>query len=235
MLASNHYGRKAWAKKYGSSQERSIAVHQILKAFHKTDIYSGFPHADYVEDISGWGGTDAIFDALISKHRPDTIIEVGTWKGQSAITMGESCRRHQLNTAIICVDTWLGSEEHWLTWPHELKLIDGYPTLYRQFLANVIKRGLTDLIVPFPTTSMAASAIFETLKIRAGIVYIDCNHQEDAVALDLKHYYPLVAEGGVLFGHDIVFPGVYQAVAKFCTERGLTFSVSSDFWVINRI
>lgn len=44
------------------------------------------------QQLTGWNGNKPIFRELIEKIKPTTIIEVGTWKGQSAITMGKTVK-----------------------------------------------------------------------------------------------------------------------------------------------
>ena len=51
------------------------------------NIYEGL--ALLSEDIRGWNGNEPIFERLIRKTMPSVIIEVGTWKGQSAINMAK--------------------------------------------------------------------------------------------------------------------------------------------------
>ena len=53
-----------------------------------TNIYSNIPPSN-VEQVQGWNSYGAIFQELISEKRPDTIIEVGTWLGASAINMAK--------------------------------------------------------------------------------------------------------------------------------------------------
>ena len=52
-----------------------------------------------------------LFNELVTKIKPKTIIEVGTWLGGSAFTMCESIKKNDLNTKLYCVDTWLGAIE----------------------------------------------------------------------------------------------------------------------------
>lgn len=209
-------------------------MNPILSAIYKEDIYAGFNPLP--EDLQGWGGADPIFVDLIAEKKPKVIIEVGSWKGMSAVTMGEACRAQGLkDTAIICVDTWLGSEEHILNCQSELKPDHGYPTLYRQFLSNVINRGLQEWIVPLPTTAASASVVFELLGVQADLIYIDANHQTAAALADMEAFWPRLAPGGVMFGHDISFASVMNAVTEFTTFRGLqiSWSTRNDFWVID--
>jgi hypothetical protein len=196
------------------------------------DVYAGFPAAEYEEHVIGWDGTNPLFDHLVDKVRPTVIFEIGTWLGQSAFKMAAAAKERNLRTAIICIDTWLGSPEHWLTWPNELMRVNGYPQMYRQFLANVIKQGHQDMIVPLPTTSITAAALLRRMNICADLIYIDANHEEDAVRSDIEHYYAMLAAGGHLFGHDLQEPGVRTAVTKFCAERGLNWTSVEAFWII---
>ena len=206
-------------------------MHNILSKIHLEDIYRGF--APMPESITGWGGDDPIFDILIKRIRPRVVVEVGTWKGQSAITMAEACRTYQLNCAIICVDTWLGSEEHLLKCPNELRPANGYPKLYYQFLSNVVHRRVHEWIVPLPTTSLTAANVLAQLGIRADLVYIDANHQYEAVLADLNAFLPLLTPGGIMFGHDYCWDSVQRGVANFCASRGFGHSTAGDFWILD--
>lgn len=208
-------------------------MNPILSQLFKQDVYADFQPDAFNEDITGWGGTEPIFERLILASKPKVIIEVGTWKGQSAITMGEVCLREKLDTAIICVDTWLGSEEHWETWLKDLKLSFGYPMLYRQFLANVMKHGLQEIITPLPISSLAGAALLFKLGIRADLIYIDANHVYDAVLADITKFYELLAPGGIMFGHDISLGPVADAVNRFTSKRTLNTQIHGDFWIIN--
>lgn len=197
------------------------------------DVYAGIAAPASADDASGWDGDNAIFDLLVDKHKPKVIIEVGTWKGQSAFTMAEACRKRQLQTAIICVDTWLGSPEHWITWPEELKRRNGYPQLYYLFLENVVRRNLCETIVPLPTTSTVAAALLDRQGVRADLIYIDANHEYDAVLSDMEHYFRLLAPGGLLFGHDLQEPDIVRAVNSFCLAHELKgWARHEAFWMI---
>ena len=72
------------------------------------------------EDLQGWNSNSDIFSNLIKKVLPNTIIEVGTWKGGSAVSMAKYCKTiipfYKSNydtTKIYCIDTWLGAAEFW--------------------------------------------------------------------------------------------------------------------------
>ena len=125
--------------------------------------YYGFDKASHATDLQGWGSTDPIFSVLFDKLRPKHVAEIGTWKGASALHMAYLANQYGLEDCeIVCIDTWLGSIEHWFfrdrpDYFPSLKLRQGYPTLYMTFLANVIEAGATERIVPFPVASTAAA------------------------------------------------------------------------------
>lgn len=192
------------------------------------------------EDIQGWNGNSTVFYDFINELRPNTIVEVGTWKGQSAINMAKIVKSLNLNTKIYCVDTWLGSIEFWTTHRNtperDLLLKNGYPQIYYQFLSNVVHQKLEDVIIPFPNTSTAGAEYLKYFKISPELIYIDASHQELEVYNDIRVYYDILPIGGVIFGDDYVaWAGVKTSVQRFCSENGLNFQVlENNFWVIRK-
>jgi hypothetical protein len=192
-------------------------------------------------DFSGWNGNKLIFKELIEKIRPTTIIEVGTWKGQSAITMGKSVKECGLNTTIHCVDTWLGAIEFWTsgknTSERNLLTVNGYPQVYYQFISNIVHNNLQDIILPFPNTSENGYRYFKYNNIKAQMIYIDASHEEDDVYKDLNNYYELLENNGIMFGDDYQkdWPGVINSVNRFVQEKNTQLEIiDNNFWVIKK-
>lgn len=65
-------------------------------------------------------------------------------------------------------------------------------------------------------------------------VYIDGNHSYEFVKNDIKCYYPLVKDGGIVGGHDFCgYYGVPFAVIEFVKKhKVLLFGEHMDWWVI---
>tara|TARA_R110002110_G_scaffold304726_1_gene518782 strand:+ start:16915 stop:17556 length:642 start_codon:yes stop_codon:yes gene_type:complete len=197
--------------------------------------YKGF-YKPLGTDGQTWGGRKAIFADLVEQVRPSLVIEVGTWKGGSAISMGTRIKDLGLGGHVLCVDTWLGSIEHWHAkddpdrrgYYDSLRLQHGYPRLYEQFMVNVINAGLEDVIIPFPATSHVAGEWLRGRGVVADMIYIDAGHGEHDVFADLVAYYPILREGGVLFGDDWQWDGVETAVTRFAKERSLTCRLVED-------
>ncbi len=209
-------------------------MHPILADLFGGDIYAGFNHEAYRDDyVSGWGGWSPILHELVIEIRPKVIIEVGTWRGESLFHMVRGCLENGIDATLIAVDTWLGSAEHWLTCRDKLMLTYGYPSFYYQFLANVIKHGYQNMVTPMPMPSTVAAEILEKRGIKAELIYIDASHTKRSVMTDLESYWPLLAKGGVIFGHDIDWKPVEEGVQQFCAEHGLVYAQSHRaFWVI---
>lgn len=214
-----------------------MSLIDLLNELFEQNPYDGFDTSGFSLSLQGtWGGDSDIFEELIDKTKPNLIIEVGSWKGDSAIHMGNIVLRKQLACKILCIDTWLGSLEHWLkksnklqnSWYSSLRIKNGYPQLYYQFLANVIFSGLQEVIIPFPTTSYIGSRWLKIKNVTAPLIYIDASHEEADILLDITQYFLLLEEGGVMFGDDYNLPGVKRAVQKYAWWQGLSVQVYQD-------
>ncbi len=66
---------------------------RIRPLLHEVDPYAGFEPLPPV--YVGWnlGGDSPLFHELIEQVRPQTVIEVGTWLGGSAVTKAFLGRR----------------------------------------------------------------------------------------------------------------------------------------------
>ncbi len=212
---------------------------RLMPLIHAQSPYQDFPLADYPEDLQGWGSQSPAFDELLAKVKPSRIIEVGTWKGGSAIHMATVARKLGIAPEIICVDTWLGAVEFWTDHADPdrylaLKCRNGYPTVYYQFVANVIHRGCHDLITPFPQTATIAALWFRRYGVLADLIYIDGSHEEEDVYADLVSYWDLVRPGGILAGDDWGWDGVRLAATRFANEQGLKVIHLADKWFLEK-
>jgi hypothetical protein len=192
------------------------------------DPYESFDVAAYEEDLQGWGSIHPIFEVVLAAVQPSTILEVGTWKGASAINMARIAKKLGLTPDIICIDTFLGTIESYIqkdsyAFLHEaLVFKNGWPNLYYQFLANVVKTGFQDQIVPLPQTSMIGLRLLNRLGIRPEVIYLDASHDYKDAKDDLELIWECLSDDGILFGDDYMgWPGVTRAVNEFCVDKKL--------------
>jgi predicted O-methyltransferase YrrM len=201
-----------------------MSQHKSFREYlHLHDPYAGFDMAQAEPDLQGWGSTAGIFARLLSELRPTRIVEVGTWKGASAIHMAQLCRDEGLEAEILCIDTWLGVHGLWLRAEQTdevLRLRNGFPTLYQTFVRNVIDAGLQDMITPLPLPSSEAAQVLTKRRIRADLIYVDGDHSYEGCKADLIAYRPVLDRGGLMLADDYAFDGVARAVGEFVAETG---------------
>ena len=214
-------------------------AHALLSKLHSVNPYENFDHTRYPLDLQG-GGLHPIYATVLGAIEPRLIIEVGSWKGSTALAMASWLKNRNCDGAVICIDTWLGSIDHLQNagaWDIKPFMKNGYPTLYYQFLANVIHRQCQDYIVPFPNTSITAARWLIQQNIQADCIYIDGSHEEDDVYQDLVYYWRLLKPGGVMFGDDwhACWYGVICAVNRFAKEHDLKIQTSDVKWVLHKV
>jgi len=80
------------------------------------------------------------------------------------------------------------------------------------------------------TSENAVSDITE----RLDFVYIDGNHTYEYVKTDIKLYYNLIKQNGVIGGHDYTkfYPGVIRATEEFAKDNYLKLYVQTPDWYI---
>lgn len=210
----------------------------VRHALFAEDPYAA-PERQFPPDLQGWGSDDPVFARVLAEVRPALVVEVGTWKGASAIHMAETCRRLGLDPEIVCIDTWLGNWQHWSRPTGtgsrvDLRLRNGFPQLYYQFLSNVLARGCEGMITPLPLTGVAGAKLFAHLGLRPDLIYIDGDHEYKSVVFDLRLWLERLAPGGVLLGDDYGWPGVKRAVHEIAAVGAWALEVAGEKFVLRR-
>lgn len=163
-------------------------------------------------NIHGWSSDDPIFNEMITYAKPNLIVEVGTWLGGSAKTMASCCLAQNIKDfEIVCVDTFLGSVEHWDRTSYSMSFKNGRPINYDQFLSNMISCNLQEYVTPFPVDSQNGFLVLEKFNVHPDIVYIDAGHDYHSVRNDLVNFGKLLRSGGVLIGDDWHHGPIQQA------------------------
>lgn len=213
---------------------------RLLELMPYDNPYIGFDYSSYPYDISG-GVAHAVFEPVIDSLQPKIIIEVGSWKGSSAVHMASLLKKKSIEGVLLCVDTWLGTVNNMLMvtdpiWGLHKYYQHGYPTLYYQFLANVMHSCLQNYVLPLPTTSTLGARWFAAKGIQADLVYIDGSHEEEDVYQDIANYWRLLKNNGIMIGDDwhLGGVGIICAVNQFSKETGLKYQVSGSSWIMQK-
>ncbi len=202
----------------------------VEKIHQGKNPYQDFPHEE-------WGGTwyddpaakNPIFAEAMQATKPGLIIEVGSFVGESAIHMANQIKALQLEAAILCVDTWYASFEHWHRVREQIQMHLGRPDFYYKFMANVITHHSAELIVPFAMDSIGAARVIKWLGLVPQLVFIDGSHSEGDVFRDLQAYWDLLPAGGGLLVDDMHgFEGVAIDVTRFIQCHGVSPSMRGE-------
>lgn len=205
-----------------------------------------------------WGRDNAILRGAVQALRPQRVIEVGTWKGASAIAMCDALKAIDIQPIIMCVDTW-GGLEGWRSWVQRPMTERGVPRIvewwsdkvgetavqqswpgdarkFPLFASNVVRRGMDGNIVPMPVEGCTAVDWFRENGVEPDLVHLDATH-DHAELLALMHaYWDLLRQGGVMMGMDFhpAHPGVISAVHEFSNARNQAISFWGNIWVIRK-
>jgi glycosyltransferase involved in cell wall biosynthesis len=163
-------------------------------------------------DIEGWFDFRDVYDH-VAKTLPDggTFVEVGSWKGKSAIYLAHRLADLKKRIFLECVDTFQGDSD------------TGKEDIFSEFMGNAHDSHAK--LSEFPGTSAEASEDY--LAEEAYGIFIDAAHDYESVKADIAAWLPKVKEGGFFGGHDIDAPGVLQAV----TEAGFEWKQVGRCWI----
>ncbi|MGH7748972.1 MAG: hypothetical protein ACREQ5_30040, partial [Candidatus Dormibacteria bacterium] len=121
------------------------------KIFRTHDPYANLPKLPL--NLKGLSNNEPVLRSHIDALKPKVIVEVGTYLGASAVFMARHGLLYQPDIEVVCVDTFLGSVEHWMGADIVPNLGNGRLNLYFQFLNNVVEMNLVNYITPFPIDS----------------------------------------------------------------------------------
>ena len=165
-------------------------------------------------DIDGWFDFSEVYDH-VAGHLPidGTFIEVGSWKGKSAIYLRDRLDDIGKKSAtLICVDTFAGDPD------------TGQVDVWDEFRENCGTRKITKC-----RNESVAESKHQPDKSADGI-FIDAAHDYENVKADIAAWLPKVKPDGFFGGHDIDVPGVLKAVQ----ESGINYHVVGRCWVRNQ-
>lgn len=176
-----------------------------------------------------------VLEYCITVLKPKTVIEVGSFKGTSAIWMTQKCLTYQSDVEVICVDTFLGEYNFYVhpDFMHVMPKKNYLPNLLQTFLSNVVNVGLQPYITPVVIDSHNAYQIMKAWGIVADMIYIDGCHEYNAVVNDIKDYRELLRPNGIMVFDDFRYQPVQQAIkdtlGPIVENRGQQFG--KYFWI----
>lgn len=194
-------------------------------------------------DMQGWNHDNPIFDRLIRETDPTNVVEVGSWKGMSAIRLYRAMQSIKLpvmgkDWTLWCVDTWLGSIEHMdgEAFGGLYRTRYGHPDLYMRFLSNMQHAGCLEHLRTIPNTGVTGARWLKRRGVQAELVYVDASHETPDVFHDMEACWDILHPRGVMFGDDWPHPPVSGDVQAFARRVGRPVEVvDGNYWVIRGV
>ncbi len=192
------------------------------------------------QDVPGYFDFQGIYDQAIEEAQPgDTLVEVGTWFGRSALYMAEKIKASGKDLRFYVVDKWhrYHENEHLFapdaTGPHA-ELIRQHGSPFQVFAYFLEQSGLAEYIRVLRMGSEEASSLFPWGRCR--MVFIDGDHAFENCLDDLINWHWAIQDGGIFAGHDYgSWPGVTRAVDAFLKEADEeegAFEVRGNNWFV---
>jgi predicted O-methyltransferase YrrM len=160
-----------------------------------------------------------------SRDKPAVVAEIGSWKGRSAISLALGLQASEAGGVVHAIDPVIRTLDD----PP-----DGPDRRYAEFLENLDRAGVSELVHPMRVTGHEARDDFHAGTI--DVLFIDGDHSYSGVIQDIDDYIPKLTEDAVVGFNDPFLPDVRKAlVEKACNPgtplRDPRFVVNTIFFV----
>ncbi len=147
------------------------------------------------------------FAHQLNSEKP--IVEIGSFKGKSAVCMTKALQMTNRTNKIFAIDPHINTRE--------AEVVPDYDqdSSYDEFLQNLQQHQAVDHVTPIKKTAEQAS---ESWDGPISLLFIDGSHRYEDVLLDLNLWEKWLELNGVLIMHDTGkdrLPGVNQAVQEY--------------------
>lgn len=180
----------------------------------------------FYNEIQGFFNFSGLYSEMVKKHLNGShFVEIGCWKGKSAIYMGVEIINSNKNIKFDCIDNWEYEQRDKKTG----NIIFNGNMTYSEFLKNI--KPISNKINHYRLKSVEASKLYDDESL--DFVYIDASHKYVDVKNDLINWYPKIKKGGIIAGHDYndYFYGVKSAINEFFFDKKFDVDLKSWSWI----
>jgi beta-1,4-mannosyl-glycoprotein beta-1,4-N-acetylglucosaminyltransferase len=177
---------------YADPREIDPEIWNIFSKYNKGKINH------YYENVEGWFTPyDAqcykkVIEEYTNRREKLHFVQVGSYRGRSASFLAVEIANSKLDVKFDCVDKWVEDVD------------------YNTFINNMqpVEKYYDAIRLP----SLEACTLYTDNSL--DMVFIDALHDYKSVKADLIHWYAKVKPGGIIAGHDFVYPDVNKAVQE---------------------
>lgn len=162
-----------------------------------------FPDGHGIDGYSGEAECRALYDLACQVPDRGVIVELGAYKGRTAISMAQSGR------SVYTVDRFEAEEEDFIPLPdHRTGNFSAEDIHVRAQFYGV------PVYVIQADTDKAWRYWVTTMKPAISLLFIDADHHYEAVKRDFEQWSQLVTEDGVIVFDDSTFDGVQRCLLE---------------------
>jgi cephalosporin hydroxylase len=168
---------------------------------------------DHWQTVEGWFTFQHLYDHIIDQLKDgDTIVELGVYKGKSLCYLYSKLQELGKNVTIYGVDLFKPFEVAYVDAPSETKQLTIWDAIN-----NLIASGAPSGVAPgicIPDDAISAADRFPEKSL--AFVFLDDDHNYEAVKATIKAWLPKIKPGGWIGGHDYEggWPSVVDAVNR---------------------
>ena len=143
------------------------------------------------------------------------LFELGCYKGRSLCSVSDIIKRKKLHVNVVDIFTGTKSEGQF------------EPDYLEEFLMNITRFGIRENVTVYKCTTDEAVRIFENKYLYCDLLFIDADHQYEAIKNDINQWESRVIPGGTISGHDY---GTHPGISKAVNEKWSNIRVAGYIW-----
>jgi len=143
----------------------------------------------YTSDVVSWQPHIPFAFALMKLHRPSSLVELGTHKGDSYLAFCEAARRYSTGTVCRAIDTWRGDPQARHYGDEVLNELRARHDLDFGDFSTLTQSTFDDALLLVPDGSV-------------DLLHIDGLHTYEAVRHDFESWLPKLSPRGIVLFHD---------------------------------
>lgn len=164
-----------------------------------------------IPTLHGWTSPERCCElaSLVLEHHPHVVVEIGTFAGRAAFSLGMACREQGFGKCYTIdpfkAEAALEAEnkenrDYWAT--------INYHAIHQTLIENLWRLGLDGWTIPIRAASQHCSGLFVSIDM----MYLDGNHSELASCRDVELYLPKIVGGGLIVCDDANWASTQKAM-----------------------
>jgi predicted O-methyltransferase YrrM len=140
----------------------------------------------------------------VSRDRPATVVEIGSWEGRSTIALALGVLERPAGGRVFAIDPHVDADDR-----------------YERFRRNIERSDVGGVVTPIRDFSYRARPQFEQDTV--DVLFVDGAHDLESVRQDITDWVPTLRSGATIAFNDPFWPGVGAALRALVAVRASPF------------